>query len=204
MTYDFDSYITSILEAFTPMTGDTHIDNNRKTDHVKGNQTEELFHSLIQKRNLSIRPASQMEEVNHHVDFFVTLQPNVVKSFEVKPQSKDGTFYAIELIGRTGMPGPIYGKADYLAFCNPSKQLFYVVEREKLKNFVEKTGRVKVTDRWGNLSTDNFQTVDNIADANLMSKLFYHRKNAAGTSSTGLMTNLTIDQMRGLKSFILN
>lgn len=202
MTSSFDAYFNSILEAMTPFTGDQKIDNRRMTDLRKGNYTETAFASLLQKNNVIFRPANAREEVQDHVDFFVRLTAGDYKSFEVKPLSRDSDFYAIELVGRSGLPGAIYGKADYMAFHNPVKQLFYIIEREKLKNLVEQKGGVSV-DRWGNLSNTKFKTVDHITQANLANKTFYYRRNMQGGLDPSLLTTLTIDQMREIKNFIL-
>jgi hypothetical protein len=202
MTEGFDSYFKSILEAMTPFTGDQRVDAGRMADLTKGSYTETAFSSLLQKNNVVFRLASSKEEVEDHVDFYVKLSAGGYKSFEVKPLSKDGTFYAIELVGRSGMPGAIYGKADYMAFHNPVKQLFYIIEREKIKSLVEKTGGVSV-DRWGNLSNDKFRTVDNVEDADLFRRSFYFRRNGRGGNDPSLLTTISVEKMKEIKSFLL-
>lgn len=202
MTLSFDTYFNSILEAMTPFTGDQKVDNRRMSDLRKGNYTETAFASLLQRNNVSFRQANAREEIQDHVDFYVRLTAGAEKSFEVKPLSRDSDFYAIELVGRSGLPGAIYGKADYMAFHNPVKQLFYIVKREKLKNLVEEEGKVSV-DRWGNLSNTKFKTVDHISQANLANKTFYYRRNMQGGLDPSLLTTLTIDQMRSIKDSIL-
>jgi hypothetical protein len=186
----------------TPFTGDQRVDAGRMADLTKGSYTETAFSSLLQKNNVVFRLASSKEEVEDHVDFYVKLSAGGYKSFEVKPLSKDGTFYAIELVGRSGMPGAIYGKADYMAFHNPVKQLFYIIEREKIKSLVEKTGGVSV-DRWGNLSNDKFRTVDNVEDADLFRRSFYFRRNGRGGNDPSLLTTISVEKMKEIKSFLL-
>jgi len=201
MTELFDSYFNFLLEAMTSFTGDRKIDARRMGDLKQGNYTETAFASLLERNNFEFRAANAIEETRDHVDFFVKLGSGEYKSFEVKPLSRGG-FYTIELVGRTGRPGALYGKADYMAFHNPMKTLFYIVDREKLKGLVEKVGGVSV-DRLGNLSNERFKTVDNIEQADLFKKLFYFRRNMHGGLDPSLLTTMSVEKMREIKSFVL-
>jgi hypothetical protein len=201
MTEAFDSYFNSILEAMTPFVGDNKIDAGRMADFKQGNYTETAFASLLQNNKVEFREANAIEETRFHIDFYAKLSAGREASFEVKPLSRGG-FYTIELVGRSGMPGAVYGKADYMAFHNPVKQLFYIVDREKLKGLVEKVGGVSV-DRWGNLSNDRFKTVDNIEEADLFEKTFYFRRNGRGGNDPSLLTTISVEKMREIKSFVL-
>lgn len=109
-----------------------------------GQSAEDQFEKLIAGRG-SIRPASFFEQTNSHFDFLLTTQSGKTISYEVKARKKlkradekvnDSKIW-VEIVGITGKPGWVYGKANYLVF--EQENDFIIVDRKKLVDFIEKT-----------------------------------------------------------------
>lgn len=109
----------------------------------RGKKAEEEFFELAKERGFKIERSSKKENINDHIDFFLTFQ-GVKESFDIKARKKinrsdidycDKILW-IELKNVRGNNGWLYGCADKIVFERSDD--FILVNRLDLVNFVKK------------------------------------------------------------------
>lgn len=103
----------------------------------RGTKAEQRFADMCVDRGLHFRVATKKENIFNHFDFLVTLKDGRRQAVDVKAIKSrrrgglpDPSVVFVEMRGVTGRPGWIYGKADYIAFEQPTG--FFMVPRKGL------------------------------------------------------------------------
>jgi|GEM_PF-1669359 len=110
-----------------------------------GLKEEKVFENTLNKLNIKFRKPTKSEDIYEHIDYFT----EDGRSFDVKVCKKlnhgkelTQEFTWIELIGNTGFPGWISGKATHIAFSIIDE--YILADREELKQFIKE--KVKGTE----------------------------------------------------------
>jgi hypothetical protein len=120
----------------------------------KGNAAEQKFRNLAQELGWDVVESNLEDDRWKHIDFVITWgdpynedHPAASYSVDVKAQNtaENGEETWIEIRNTLGGPGWLYGEADLIAFDQGDR--FLVVEREKLKDWIEKNVAREYVDR---------------------------------------------------------
>lgn len=108
-----------------------------------GEHAESRFVNVCKKKGVSVRPASQLENMFQHFDFIVSSADRrkcarvEVKSMKARRRGMepDPRVLYVELKNVHGYAGWLFGKADYLAF--EQEKGFLMVDRKELIGVVD-------------------------------------------------------------------
>jgi hypothetical protein len=110
----------------------------------------------------------------------------IKKGIPVDVKADSGSRINIEITNRSGRPGWLYGKAQFIALHDEAARGFALIDLPALRDLVHKKGRFTV-DRWGNIDGD-LKMVDRPQEADLFRGLFYQRRAKFGELQPSIMT----------------
>lgn len=109
---------------------------------IRGKDSEEEFKEIMTREGYKVYKSSKYDDIYKHIDFYV-VDPktgNTTMSIDVKTMKKiKGEFQTdycwCELVGPTGYPGWVYGKASHFGF--KMQEGFLIIKKSDLIEIIE-------------------------------------------------------------------
>lgn len=102
----------------------------------EGRNSEKKFKESCERVGYSVRKSSKEDDIDKHIDFYITRTNGTFTSVDVKGGNHPETIW-IELKNVLGKVGWLFGKAEFIAFDMSEVNGFCMVRRTDLIRLVE-------------------------------------------------------------------
>lgn len=152
-------------------------DNRRDYSWREGRNSEERFKASCEKVGYSVRKSSKKDDIEKHIDFYITRSNGTFTSVDVKGANHPETIW-VELKNVLGKVGWLFGKAEFIAFDMSEVNGFCMVRR-----------------------TDLIRLVEEEVDANFVEKQYAYKKLYQRKNRSDVITKLHLTDIKKCRSF---